>query len=163
MDLPEIKGNHRKFRTLVTSYIGKNAMFTCSHLLMRIIVIRLHSHHIWVLVWFDSYYGICVHFEFPFFVSFRSFTDYCWAGQNYSESTDWFKLIWKFLSFFHSNWTPIWFIFSFDLSPCECPCVLSFLDGFSFQQCVDGACIPSIHYRREVKRFFEEEKEEMSA
>lgn len=22
MDLPEIKGNHRKFRTLVTSYIG---------------------------------------------------------------------------------------------------------------------------------------------
>lgn len=23
VDLPEIKGNHRKFRTLVTSYIGK--------------------------------------------------------------------------------------------------------------------------------------------
>lgn len=24
VDLPEIKGNHRKFRTLVTSYIGKS-------------------------------------------------------------------------------------------------------------------------------------------
>lgn len=26
VDLPEIKGNHRKFRTLVTSYIGKRIL-----------------------------------------------------------------------------------------------------------------------------------------
>lgn len=28
VDLPEIKGNHRKFRTLVTSYIGKALITT---------------------------------------------------------------------------------------------------------------------------------------
>lgn len=27
VDLPEIKGNHRKFRTLVTSYIGKHKYY----------------------------------------------------------------------------------------------------------------------------------------
>lgn len=27
VDLPEIKGNHRKFRTLVSSYIGKRNHF----------------------------------------------------------------------------------------------------------------------------------------
>lgn len=31
VDLPEIKGNHRKFRNLVTSYIG-NSVYVCVHL-----------------------------------------------------------------------------------------------------------------------------------
>lgn len=31
VDLPEIKGNHRKFRNLVTSYIG-NFVYVCVHL-----------------------------------------------------------------------------------------------------------------------------------
>lgn len=152
MDLPEIKGNHRKFRTLVTSYIGKNAMFTCSHLFMRIIVIRLHSHHIWVfgLIWFilRNMCAFWVSFSFRFvhlpttLFGWPKLVKIDWLIQTELEVS---------LLFFHSNWIPIWFIFSFDLSPCECPCVLSFLDEFSFQKCVDVACISSIYYRREEK------------
>lgn len=45
VDLPEIKGNHRKFRNLVTSYIG-NSVYVCVHLSIFVrVYVHLFSHN----------------------------------------------------------------------------------------------------------------------
>lgn len=84
MDLPEIKGNHRKFRTLVSSYIGNHVhqnnfcFLLCAFWVLLVFTPKIEQSGLWIVYSCDLYtcsfifslfFGIfCrVHFECPFF------------------------------------------------------------------------------------------------